>query len=224
MCYLLRGLSFYPVCNSKSLHYNIPLWYSAPGDYDVIDSAHPRLEATRVADCHLCQVTKIAIHCRYQTCATRQECLRLNFGVTVSSGQLDQDQAPPSAMRRRCFSNPVPMKERVSFRGLRDERRSRENLLEAVSYSVVVPEGQDPGGVFVGWTTAGFRYVSSQFQNKSERGAESNGMQYGQQVKIVQTSTNAKSPLSSKYSTAFMVCLADLLTSPVEPRLSLPVK
>ena len=117
------------------------------------------------------------------------------------------------------------MKERVSFRGLKEGKRSRESVPEAVSYSVVIPGGQNPSNVFVGWTTAGFRYVPSQFQNKSEEGAESTDVKYGQQVKIMQNSfSDESSPSSSKYSTAFMVCLADLMTSPVEPRLSLPVK
>lgn len=201
------SLNFQPVCNPNSLHYNIPLWYSAPGDYDVIDSTHPLLYEKRVVGINVNQVSLIEIYCR-QLDIAKQECLRLNFGVTISSNQEDLDLFLPSSA-----------KEKVTFQGLTSEQQ--ENVA-VVSYSIVVPAGQNPHRVFVGWTTAGFRYIKSQFQHEQETQGRIPDVQYGQQVKVVNQPGELESV--STYSTAFMVCLGKLLPSPVPPRLSMPTK
>lgn len=203
------SLNIQPVCNPNSLHYNIPLWYSAPGDYDVIDSTHPLLYEKRVVGVNVGQVSLIEIYCRELDIA-KQECLRLNFGVVVSSNQEDLDQIssplflPSSAKEKFTFQHPM-----------HEEHKD----IVAVSYSIVVPAGQNPGRVFVGWTTAGFQYIKSQFLHEKEPQGHVPDVQYGQQVKVV----NQPGGLST-FSTAFMVCLGKLLPSPVPPRLSVPVK
>ena len=210
-CIFATALGFQPLCSASSLHYNIPLWYSAPGDYDVIDSTHPRLKEKRVAGSGVSEVSVIEIHCSELERA-RQECLKLNFGVTVSSDQANSD--PCSLLEQPC---PDSAKERVSFKGLENQPSN------TVSYSVVIPSGQDPNSVFVGWTTAGFRYIQSQFQNKEQPNYQD--IQYGQQVKIVQQRTHGDPASVASYSTAFMVCLAELLPCSSMPlRLPLPVQ
>ena len=205
------SLNFQPVCNPNSLHYNIPLWYSAPGDYDVIDSTHPLLYEKRVVGINVNQVSLIEIYCR-QLDITKQECLRLNFGVTISSTQEDLEPATPLFL-------PSSAKEKVTFQGL--THKQQENVT-AVSYSIVVPAGQNPDRVFVGWTTAGFRYIKSQFQREEEAQGHIPDVQYGQQVKVVNRPGDLESV--STYSTAFMVCLGKLLSSPVPRCLSVPTK
>ena len=207
------------ICNpSLALHYNIPLWYSAPGDYDVIDSAHHRLREKRVFRSDIGQVTMIEIHC-IQPDTARQECLRLNFGVTISSSVAGLDSC--SSLQRRHLFLPTSPKEKVTFSDLQTDQ-SREDIYTAVSYSVEIPEGQDPEAVFIGWTTAGFRYINSQFQG--ERASHSQDIQYGQQVKVVKRPTHGQSEYVSTYSTSFLVCLADLMKSPVPSRLSVSVR
>ena len=212
------GSGFQPVCNPMSLHYNIPLWYSAPGDYDVIDSTHPRLYEKRVSGGD--QISTIEVYSRVVD-TSKQECLRLNFGVTVSCDEDELDQCPSSSPRRHLFL-PSSAKENVSFYGFTNGPPPRESDRQAVAYSVVIPTGQDPEGVFVGWTTAGFRYIHSQFQSDKE--AHSPDSQYGQQVKVAKHTSQVGLECESTYSTAFMVCLADLLPSSVQPRLSGTVK
>lgn len=238
---------FQPICNpASSLHYNIPLWYSAPGDYDVIDSTHhPRLRESCFVGDDQSEISKIEVYSN-QLERARQECLKLNFGVTVSSDSVNSGDT----YRPRRHTLPAVAREKVisSQKRTRVWSSSEDDIPpNVVSYSIVIPAGQDPEAVFVGWTTAGFRYIQSQFQYGGSRvdptrheeedegeGYQSNqkdagSLRYGQQVKIVQqkcqggASNSLKTSVSS-YSTAFMVCLSDLLPSPAPLRLSLPAK
>ena len=226
---------FQPVCSPTfSLHYNIPLWYSAPGDYDVIDSIHhPRLREKRVIGGGQNEISMIEIHSTQQERA-RQECLKLNFGVTISSDGVDPEEIARSPRRNTLPSVPVSKERAISFKRYRHGRSFSEDDVTSnvVSYSVVVPAEQYPEGVFVGWTTAGFRYIQSQFQSSSggegqpdsQKERQQDSVEYGQQVKFMQQRTLGGSSSVSNYSTAFMVRLSDLLPSPVPVRLGLPVE
>lgn len=246
-CSLATVSGFQSICNpATSLHYNIPLWYSAPGDYDVIDSAHhTRLAEERIIGDNMSEVSKIRI--RYsQLERSKQECLKLNFGVTISTDGVDLDELSRSTRR---YSLPAPTsKERTtsSYKRPRGWSIDDDDITpNVVSYSIIVPSGQDPEAVFIGWTTAGFRYIQSQFQYQSKRdetepqrqapkgdGAAAS-IRYGQQVKVFQQQYGSHGGRGggsggvasvSSYSTAFMVCLSDLLPSPVPLRLSVDVK
>ena len=230
-CSFATVSGFQSICNpASSLHYNIPLWYSAPGDYDVIDSTHhARLTEERIVGDNQSEISKIRI--RYnQLERAKQECLKLNFGVTVSSDSVAFDELSRSPRRHTL---PSLSKERtIPYKRPRGWSIDDDDITpKVVSYSIVVPAGQDPKAVFVGWTTAGFRYIQSQFQNGHRR--ESSGEQrpqdsasicYGQQVKVMQQRSPGGVSSLSSYSTAFMVCLSDLLPSPVPLRLSLDVR
>ena len=245
-CSFATVSGFQSICNpATSLHYNIPLWYSAPGDYDVIDSAHhTRLAEERLIGDNMSEVSKIRI--RYsQLERPKQECLKLNFGVTISADGVDLDELSRSTRRHT-----LPMltsKERTasSYKRPRGWSINDDDITpNVVSYSIIVPSGQDPETVFVGWTTAGFRYIQSQFQYQSKReetetqrqppkgDSAAGGIRYGQQVKVFQQQQHGSHggggvggvASISSYSTAFMVCLSDLLPSPVPLRLSVDVK
>lgn len=83
---------------------------------------------------------------------------------------------------------------------------SDEEACERVCYSVVVPAGQDPGDVFIGWTTAEFRYMEEQFLRSDDDAVVSPGdARYGQRIDLIGRSEVAH------YSTAFMTCLSELL-------------
>ena len=235
-CSFAAVSGFQSICNpASSLHYNIPLWYSAPGDYDVIDSTHhARLTEERIIGDDQSEVSKIRI--RYNLVERpKQECLKLNFGVAISSNGIDLDELSRSCRRHTM---PALSKEKaVSCKRARGLSIDGGDVTpNVVSYSVMIPSGQDPEAVFIGWTTAGFQYIRSQFQyrDKRERHVEqeqepegdgtSTGIRYGQQVKVLRQQGGSHGGGVASYSTAFMVCLADLLPSPVPLRLSLDVK
>ena len=222
---------FQSICNpAASLHYNIPLWYSAPGDYDVIDSTHhPRFSEERIIGDSQSEISKIRIN-YIQLERAKQECLKLNFGVAISSDGVGLADEIFHSPRRHTL--PDLSKEKViSYKRPRGRSITEDDITpNLVSYSAVVPAGQDPEAVFIGWTTAGFRYIESQFQNRDMREQqesdpqESRNSHYGQQVKVKLWRSPGGSPSVSSYSTAFMVCLSDLLPSPVPLRLAVPVK
>ncbi len=197
-CSVAMVSGFQSICNpATSLHYNIPLWYSAPGDYDVIDSAHhARLTEERVIGSDLSEVSKIRI-CYSQVERPKQECLKLNFGVTISSDSIDLDELSRSPRRHTL---PALSSERTApYKRPRGRSIYDDDITpNVVSYSVIIPSGQDPEAVFIGWTTAGFRYIQSQFQYQSKReeidqrqqpkvdsGAAATSIRYGQQVKVL---------------------------------------
>ena len=183
-CSIATMSGFQSICNPASaLHYNIPLWYSAPGDYDVIDSTHhTRLMEERIVGDDLGEVSKIRIRFNHLERA-KQECLKLNFGVTVSTDSVDLGELSRSSRRH---SLPSLSKERaVSYKRLRGwSIKDDDSMSKVVSYSIVVPSGQDPETVFVGWTTAGFRYIQSQFQYRGKGEQVRDLLECGEQIGI----------------------------------------
>ena len=176
---------FQPVCAPTALPYNLPLWYSSHGGYEVIDHTHPTLTSESRAISNT-EAAHSIISVRQTdwdfSTPPKQECLRLCVGV--------------------AFSQTTPTGE--------DEC---EDKCERVCYSAVVPAGQDPDHVFVGWTTTEFRYIESQFKIDSD--TQSADMHYGQRIDLIGRSD------VSHYSTAFMVSLSELLDSQ-EPLQVLP--
>ena len=181
---------------------------------------HPRLATKKKASeqCNKHGTTPIiSVSCKdwdYSKHA-HQECLRLNLGVMVTL-QGSQPPAMPTINPRPGPLSPTPNPEMELFQGLTDYFSPKKVI---VSYSVVIPAGQDPSNVFIGWTTAGFRYIPSQFQSRSAKSLDPTPphLRYGQQIDVVAQRRYLRSGTSaqhavSQYSTAFMVCLNDLLT------------
>lgn len=205
---LLPSLSSPPTSpfspSPAALHYNIPLWYSSPhGAFEVIGPNHPHLIAFR----RICN--GIAVRCKdwdYSHHPT-QECLRLNLGVTLPLEPQDLSPSTPSLHPR---PGPLsPTSEIDIFKMFSKDFFSPKKVM--VSYSAVVPAGQVPSLVFIGWTTSGFRYIESQFHSGAHLGSEGSPslLRYGQQVDVV---TERRHSSTSSFSTAFLVCLSELLT------------
>ncbi len=221
-----------------SLHYNVPLWYSSPhGSYDIVDHAHPRLTPKRMtSELKRCQSTVcvspapqpavISLTCKDwdYTVQAQQECLRLSLGVLVS--RANDAPAIPVFCPRPGPLSPTPTPDSDGCHDLRSDYFAPKKL--TVSYSVVVPAGQDPSNIFIGWTTAGFRYVASQFRSNSWKESSPDSlpqhMRYGQHVEYSWRKKSASTssqlavhppPLESgksiSISTAYLVCLNDLL-------------
>ena len=104
-----------------------------------------------------------------------------------------------------------------------------------VSYTAVVPAGQDSSVVFVGWTTAQFRYIASQFhpgssQDGSGVGTGWTGCQYGQRVELVYSSRSQSVSdshsgcMECSHSSAYLVRLRQLLDSSAEQNLTTPMR
>ena len=205
---LLPSLSSPPTSpfspSPAALHYNIPLWYSSPhGAFEVIGPNHPHLIAFR----RICN--GIAVRCKdwdYSHHPT-QECLRLNLGVTLPLEPQDLSPSTPSLHPR---PGPLsPTSEIDIFKMFSKDFFSPKKVM--VSYLAVVPAGQVPSLVFIGWTTSGFRYIESQFRSGAHLGSEGSPslLRYGQQVDVV---TERRHSSTSSFSTAFLVCLSELLT------------
>lgn len=205
--------------STSSLHYNLPLWYSSNhGAFQIIDPSHLRLKTER--KCPTQRGTSIiSVSCKewdYSKHA-KQECLRLNIGVAVSPHNASFSSIHP----RPGPLSPIHISETDPFPGVSGSCSPKRKM--NVSYSVIVPAGQDPHVVFVGWTTPGFKYIESQFHSRSRRhsGSVPLPLSYGQQVEVVsmqqrQSSRGAKelgeTQQRAHYSTAFMVCVSELLT------------
>lgn len=84
--------------------------------------------------------------------------------------------------------------------------------VKKVCYSAVVPAGQDPEYVFIGWTTPEFRYVEEQFKLFRELPTDKVLHVYGQQIDLIGRSEGGV----AHYSTAFIVCLSELLSEPIQ--------
>ena len=151
-----------------------------------------------------------------------QECLRLNLGVTLQI---------PNTSPTTPTIHPRPGPFSPSSTAWMDLGQAFPHCLSTASqrlkssYSVVIPAGQDPSTVFVGWTTAGFLYVESQFQSRAHSrspDAIPPCQQYGQCVEVSDTYRPSHSSLRSEtkpspvvtHSTAFLVCLASLMKKP----------
>lgn len=237
-CYSQCSLS-----SRSSLHYNIPFWYSSSrGAYEVVDHAHPRLTPKRksVNEGQSCvcassppQPAIISLTCKdwdYSAHA-QQECLRLNLGIVVSPN--DNTPTTAAVCPRPGPLSPTPTPDSDTRKDLGASYFAPRNI--TVSYSAVVPAGQDPNTVFIGWTTPGFQYVASQFRSSSWKGTSPDSLQphmrFGQHVEFLwrKKSLSASGHLSvhqpskeprSSVSTAYLVCLNDLLPRSL---VSLPV-
>ena len=212
----------------SSLHYNIPLWYSSLyGAFEIIDDSHPRLTAKRLPSEQ--DKAIISLSCKdwdYSRHA-QQECLRLNLGVMVSP----DDRAPTSFNPRPGPLSPPPTAD-DDIQEISADCCTPKKF--TVSYSVVIPASQDPNVVFIGWTTAGFRYMASQFCTDLGKVGSFDStlpyMRFGQHVELVRTrrsysmsqTTSPDQQLGHPVSTAFLVCLTELL--PHSQSLSVPVR
>ena len=187
---------FKPVCSSraKALHYNIPLWYSShDGEYRVVDHTHPNLVAMQLDGSD----SKVDIKFKdHEQACTDHQCLRLNFGVTVSSSARLTLHPRPGPLS--------PMCEEINLKGFEDVLANQNE--GKVSFSLIIPAGQDTHAVFIGWTTAGFRYIHSQFQRDESRSYDHT--KYGQHVRVI---GQRRASAASSYSSAFMVPLSQLL-------------
>ena len=227
LLYITGGISFLP-CSPVSLHYNIPLWYSSlQGAYHVIDSTHPRLAVKRRRSERQLQTGPLAV--TSVSCVdwdyshhSYQECLRLNLGVTLAM----QAASPtlPTIHPRPGPLSPSPTADMDLNQVFSHYLAAGPQKLKA-SYSVAIPAGQDPGAVFIGWTTAGFRYIESPFQSRSHSRSPSavlSCQQYGQCVEVFASHRPSRGSLGGQgkpssmatHRTAFLVCLASLMEDP----------
>ena len=192
-----------------ALHYNIPLWYSSPhGTFEIIGEHHSHLTTSRKAKSM--KMSTISVSCRDWDYSHRpaQECLRLNFGVTLPPQELSP--STPCLHPRPGPLSPSPTSEQDIIHMFSEDFFTPKKVM--VSYSVVVPAGQDPSLVFIGWTTSGFRYIQSQFHSGTHLNSDSSlsPLKYGQHVDMV----TQRRLSTTSFSTAFLICLSELLTNP----------
>ena len=99
-----------------------------------------------------------------------------------------------------------------------------------VSYTAVLPAGQDPRAVFVGWTTAQFRYVASQFHTGfGVWNGDSSGC--GQRLELVSgheahsgSSLDPATVVEYSNSSAYMVCVKQLLPRLTDQNISVSLR
>ena len=87
-------------------------------------------------------------------------------------------------------------------------------LRSRVSFAAIVPVGQDPALVFLGWTSTGFKYLPGQFGTGPRD--LNRPRPFGQTVGVVSEQqgphgAEESGELVTSFSSAFLVCLADLL-------------
>ena len=95
-----------------------------------------------------------------------------------------------------------------------------------MSYTTVLPAGQDPKTVFVGWTSAQFCYVASQFQTSSVWNGDS---VYGQGLECFDhhcagSSSDPIARVKYSHSSAYLVCVKQLLTGFSDQNLSVSLR
>ena len=97
-----------------------------------------------------------------------------------------------------------------------------------MSYTAVVPAGQDPRSVFLGWTTAQFCYIASQFQTAAWN--SDSDFVCGQKLECVSahkacsSSTSDPTVVEYSHSSAYLVCVNQLLTGFTEQNLDVSVR
>ena len=216
-------------CSPSALHFNVPLWYSWPHEsLEPLSPSHPRLlVARRPSDL----APKSSSHCPVLSVTCRDwdysqgaqtECLRLSAGVLVTPETTPVQATPQCIHPRPGPFSPTSTAAANGWVPFADCIISpRRNV---VSYTAVVPAGQDPRTVYVGWTTAQFRYVSSQFQTSSGGWSEGgcDGV-FGQRVECVgrcedgptsgRGSRSPSSIMEYSQSSAYLVCVKQLLSS-----------
>lgn len=129
---------------------------------------------------------------------TSQECLRLNLGVTLS-----MPDAPPTMPTIHPRPGPLSPTADIDLGQVFAHSIATGPQKLKASFSVVIPAGQDPGAVFIGWTTAGFRYIESQFQSQfhpGSAGAVPCRRQYGQCVEAFASDRPSRNSLGASPS------------------------
>lgn len=221
---ILSLFSIFLCYSLSALHFNIPLWYSWPHEtLEPLSPSHPRLLVSRrpsdLAPKSYSHLPVLSVTCRdwdYSQGA-QTECLRLNSGVQVTPETTPPVATPQSIHPRPGPFSPTPTSTASGWVPFADYFTPRRNV---VSYTAVVPAGQDPRTAYVGWTTAQFRFISSQYQTgiKGWIGGDGEGV-YGQRVECVKRCeggdvTGSDSPgLEYSQSSAYLVCVKQLLPS-----------
>ena len=221
-----------------ALHFNIPLWYSSlHKSLEIIQNSHPYLTVTKklseiVRQPTSCAVLSVSLQTWDYTQHARTQCLRLNVGVVVTP-----QEEGPCVLHSLSAVHPRPGPLSPSTPMDADMCRTLANTLSPnryiVSYTAVVPVGQDPSSVFVGWTVAQFQFIESQFQSELWTGDVCRGV-LGQTVQIMDedsqefrsrsmscpVSTSNTGGMAYSHSSAYLVCLKQLLTGSTEANLS----
>lgn len=154
----------------------------------------------------------------------QQECLRLNTGVMVTP--LTSEPDPYSSLASlSTHSRPGPASSPSSSLAAADSERWMpfadylSPKRNTVSYTAVLPAGQDPRTVFLGWTTAQFCYVASQFHTGGGLW-NSDSCEYGQRLECVSgheshssSSSDSRTVVEYSNSSAYMLCVKQLLPS-----------
>ena len=151
------------------------------------------------------------------------ECLRLNVGVLVTpevGGRHPSFTTQLSVHPRPGPLSPTPTSDIDIYKVFADYFSPNRRI---VSYTAVVPAGQDPSVVCVGWTTAQFHYVASQFQTGAS------GV-YGQKLELVggymshSGSTSSPGHVEYSHSSAYLVCVKQLLTDFTDQNLAVAIR
>ena len=228
---------FCPLLSAHSpsaLHFNIPLWYSSPHEsLEVISPSHPRLNVVRKPSERAPNSRSFAVlsvSCRnwdYSQNA-QPECLRLNTGILVTP----EMESRPSFARQFSVHprpgpfSPTPTTDMDIYRAFADYFSPKKHI---ISYTAVIPAGQDPRFVFLGWTTAQFCYVASQFQTGSWNGDSSESV-YGQTLEYMCShgdhsgSKAGPSGMEYSHSSAYLVCVNQLLTGFTDQNLAISMR
>lgn len=208
---------YVPLCSPSALQYNIPLWYSSHGSFEVIANSDPnsRLETSYT-------YSSIAVKCKEwdYSMQPEQECIRLNMGFTVNPLA---SQRAPSLTPRPSLCSPSPSAEDHDVK-FDDTLLRRKVFSVPLSFSVVFPPGQLVCLAFVGWTTPSFRYMKEWFSAQDEQepptsSSHTHNDDFGQDIQVF---NKEALPLCS-CRTSFMVRLCELLDIST-PQLTAPVK
>ena len=233
-----KSSGYVALCSAKALHYNIPIWYSSHGGFTMLEDTHPQFKTTQRSGV-------ISVSCLDWDYAmlSDQECFRLNMGCTVSS----LSSSPlPTLLPRPSLLTPSPAAEDtgVLSGSLQCQQQQQQQSNNApLSFTVVFPTGQVPCLAFLGWTTASFRYMQSQFSSQvANEDVEDQVFhkhqpcsEYGHQMTMRKCrhdidgggegkeEEEEEMNIPTTFRTAFMVCLCDLLPT-FTPQLITPVR
>lgn len=233
----LEGLGYMSLCSHSTLQYNIPLWYSFHGGFQMLDDPPGRNPNCKFDTKR--RSSGFAVTCRDwdYSMQSDQDCLRLNIGCTVRGGDEESVSSPlMTLLPRPGLLSPSPCLDVEGSVSFTDMLAQKPPLLGApLSFSVEFSAGQVPCLAFVGWTTPSFRYVESQFTSREDADHHSHGgSSYGQLIEMVGGGGTLPShdaagagagagESSTSFHTAFMVCLCDLLPSYIT-QLTAPVR
>lgn len=198
---------------------------------EVVSPSHPRLNICRKVSNlvpNSKSYTVLSVSCRgwdYSQ-SPQPECLRLSAGVLVTP-----DESHPSFTRQSSVHprpgpfSPTPTADVDIYRAFADYFSTQRHI---VSYTAVVPAGQDPRSVYLGWTTAQFCYIASQFQTAAWN--SDSDFVCGQKLeclsahKACSSSTSDSTVVEYSHSSAYLVCVNQLLTGFTEQNLDVSVR